>query len=110
MVQALLAQRVTRHSVMVAVEGGHSASPQIELRLVAARHLSTSALAAAGEGRRRVRFAVIERDGRRVLQQWRNKPGGMAYEFTWVDVLELPKPASVSPLSAAKRVPPTDLG
>jgi hypothetical protein len=42
---------------------------------------------------------VIERDGKRVLQQWRNKPGGMAYEFTWVDVLEFPKRASVSTLT-----------
>ena len=45
---------------------------------------------------------VIERDGKRVLQQCRNKPGGPAYDFTWVDVLELPKLASVLPLQPRK--------
>jgi hypothetical protein len=32
---------------------------------------------------------VVERDGRRWLQQYRRKPGGMAYEFEWVDVCEV---------------------
>jgi hypothetical protein len=42
---------------------------------------------------------VIERDGRRWLQQWRNKPGGYAYEYEWVDVAELPRQqGSVRPL------------
>lgn len=39
---------------------------------------------------------VIERDGRLILQQWRNV--GMAYEYEWVDVVELPKGASVARL------------
>lgn len=34
---------------------------------------------------------VVERDGRRWLQQYRLKPGAMAYEYDWVDVCELPK-------------------
>jgi hypothetical protein len=33
---------------------------------------------------------VIERDGRRWLQQHKNKPGGLAYEYEWVDVCEIP--------------------
>ena len=45
---------------------------------------------------------VIERDGKRVLQQWRNTPGGMAHEFAWVDVIELPKSASISRLRPLK--------
>ena len=43
---------------------------------------------------------VIDRGGRRILHQWRNKPGGLAYEFPWVDVLELAKSASVSALKS----------
>ena len=45
---------------------------------------------------------LIERDGTRWLQQWRNKPGGYAYEFEWVDVAELPWP----PLNVRKLKPP----
>ena len=42
---------------------------------------------------------IIERDDKRVLQQWRNTPGGMAYEFSWVDVLELRwPPSNVQPI------------
>jgi len=37
---------------------------------------------------------VIVRDGRRILQQWRHPPGGMLYEWAWVDVAELPWPTS----------------
>ena len=33
---------------------------------------------------------VIERDGKRWLQQYRNKPDGFVYEYAWVDVAELP--------------------
>lgn len=38
---------------------------------------------------------VIERDGRRVLQQWRQKPGGAMWELDWIDVAELPGAAPV---------------
>ena len=32
---------------------------------------------------------VIERDGRRWLQQYRRKPDGMAYQYEWVDICEV---------------------
>jgi hypothetical protein len=32
------------------------------------------------------------------LQQWRNKAGGYAYEYEWVDVCELPKLSNISAL------------
>jgi len=32
---------------------------------------------------------VVERDGRRWLQQYRHKPGGLAHEFEWVDICEV---------------------
>jgi hypothetical protein len=35
---------------------------------------------------------VLERDGRRWLQQWRVPPGGLHYERAWVEVAELPCP------------------
>jgi hypothetical protein len=35
---------------------------------------------------------VVERDGRRWLQQWRMPPHGYVYERQWVDVAELPWP------------------
>jgi hypothetical protein len=38
---------------------------------------------------------VIERDGRRWLQQYRNRPSGYAHEYEWLDVCELPRPAPV---------------
>jgi hypothetical protein len=47
---------------------------------------------------RQMEIRVIERDGRRVLQQYRQKPGGYAHEYAWVDVLELPKPTTVTRL------------
>lgn len=37
---------------------------------------------------------VVDRDGRRWLQQWRQKPGGYVYEYEWVDVADLPRPAA----------------
>jgi hypothetical protein len=37
-----------------------------------------------------MQLRTVVRDGRRWLQQYRNKPGGYAYEFDWVDVCELP--------------------
>ena len=37
---------------------------------------------------------VIERDGKRWLQQWRNKPGGYVHEHEWIDVAELAPPPS----------------
>lgn len=42
---------------------------------------------------------VIEREGRRWLQQWGNKPGGYVHEYEWIDVAELaPPPSRVSQL------------
>ena len=42
---------------------------------------------------------VIERDGKRLLQQWRNKPGGYLHEYEWIDVAELaPLPSRVRQL------------
>jgi hypothetical protein len=42
---------------------------------------------------------VIERDGTRLLQQWRNKPGGYLHEYEWIDVAELaPLPSRVRQL------------
>lgn len=32
---------------------------------------------------------VVERDGRRWLQQYRNRPDGNLYEYDWIDVGEL---------------------
>jgi hypothetical protein len=37
---------------------------------------------------------VIERDGRRWLQQYKMPPYGMIYDRAWVDVAELPWPQS----------------
>jgi hypothetical protein len=45
---------------------------------------------------------VIKRDGKRVLQQYRNLPGAYLYEFDWVDVVELPRLAAVLPMRPAK--------
>ena len=45
---------------------------------------------------------VIERDGRRWLQQWRMPPHGHYYERTWVDVAELPwPPSNVRPIRSS---------
>lgn len=42
---------------------------------------------------------VIERDGKRWLQQWRLKPDGQIWEHEWIDVAELaPLPSNVRPL------------
>jgi hypothetical protein len=42
---------------------------------------------------------IIERDGRRWLQQYRMPPHGMVYDRAWVDVGELPwPPSNVRPL------------
>jgi hypothetical protein len=48
---------------------------------------------------RTMEIRVVERDGKRVLQQYRNKPGGYAYEYAWVDVMELPRLATVTRLT-----------
>lgn len=45
---------------------------------------------------------TVTRDGRRWLQQFRNRPGGYAYEFDWVDVCELP-PLQLRPLEFPRR-------
>jgi|KBSMisStandDraft_5_1062788.scaffolds.fasta_scaffold5583680_1 hypothetical protein len=46
---------------------------------------------------------VIEREGKRWLQQYRNKPDGFVYEYAWVDVAELPRPPSnVRPLNSRR--------
>jgi len=37
---------------------------------------------------------VVEREGRRWLQQWRMPPSGHYHERAWVDVGELPWPTS----------------
>jgi hypothetical protein len=37
---------------------------------------------------------VIERDGRRWLQQYKMPPDGYVYQRAWVDVAELPWPPS----------------
>ena len=37
---------------------------------------------------------VIERDGKRWLQQWGNKPGGYVHEYEWIDIAELAPPPS----------------
>ena len=36
---------------------------------------------------------VLERDGRRWLEQWRMPPDGQRHQRTWVEVAELPWPA-----------------
>ena len=42
---------------------------------------------------------VVERDGRRWLQQWRMPPHGHYHERAWIDVAELGQPLSnVRPL------------
>lgn len=46
---------------------------------------------------------VIERDGRRWLQQWRVPPHGWLHERAWVDVAELPwPPSNVQPIRPAR--------
>ena len=37
---------------------------------------------------------VLERDGRRWLQQWRTPPNGQHRQRAWVDAAELPWPRS----------------
>jgi hypothetical protein len=44
---------------------------------------------------------VDERDGRRLLQQWRLKPDGCLEQYEWVDIAELaPLPPTVRPFGA----------
>lgn len=46
---------------------------------------------------------VVDRDGRRWLQQWRLKPGGYLNEYEWVDVAELaPLPSNVTAIGGRK--------
>jgi hypothetical protein len=46
---------------------------------------------------------VIERDGRRWLQQWRMPPDGQYHQRAWVNVAEIPWPtASVRPINETK--------
>ena len=42
---------------------------------------------------------VFERAGRRWLQQYRNKLGGYASEYEWIDVCELPRVGVVRELT-----------
>ena len=37
---------------------------------------------------------VVERDGKRWLQQWRHPPRGELWQYEWVDIAELPWPPS----------------
>jgi hypothetical protein len=49
---------------------------------------------------------VVERDGRRWLQQYRMPPRGMVYERAWVDVAELPwPPSNVRPIRHLESMP-----
>jgi hypothetical protein len=41
---------------------------------------------------------VVERDGKRWLQQWRRKPGGYLYEYDWIDIVQLPSTPNVRPI------------
>jgi hypothetical protein len=44
---------------------------------------------------------VDERDGRRLLQQWKLKPDGCFDQYEWVDITELaPLPPTVRPFGA----------
>ncbi len=45
---------------------------------------------------------VIDRDGKRWLQQWRMPPDGFYYERAWVDVAELPWITNVRPFRTPK--------
>ena len=41
-----------------------------------------------------MQIRVIERDGKRWLQQYRKPAGGYNHEYAWMDVAELPWPPS----------------
>ena len=45
---------------------------------------------------------VLERDGRRWLEQWRMPPGGEHHQRTWVEVAELRWPSSKRELSRSR--------
>jgi hypothetical protein len=54
-------------------------------------------------GPRENEVRVVERDGKRWLQQWRMPPGGYLYERQWVDVAELPwPPTNIVPFRAPR--------
>ena len=49
---------------------------------------------------------VLERDGRRWLQQWRMPPGGQNHQRVWVEVQELPCPQSYLQRGGAALIDP----
>ena len=63
-----------------------------------ARFVSTVCMTSGGHGflnqPRENEVRVIERDGKRWLQQWRMPPEGHFHQRAWVDVAELPWPPS----------------